>query len=173
MRMAHLGLLGLHILSVICMLYGWFLPIMDIDIFAEVPILGRYYFLKETRSIAGTLAKLWQTGHALPAGLIFIFGMLLPGLKALVLPYALFTPQPPARLIQAIGLMSKWAMADVFALGVFIAYLAANALGQTQASLGPGYYFFVAFVGLGLVSSKWLGSLTGHYGRPPQIEWQG
>jgi paraquat-inducible protein A len=41
--------------------------------------------------------------------------------------------------------ISKWAMADVFAVGVFIAFLAANALDNLDAKLHPGYYFFVAY----------------------------
>jgi hypothetical protein len=36
-------------------------------------------------------------------------------------------------------------MADVFAVGVFIAFLAANALDNLDARLHPGYYYFVAY----------------------------
>jgi uncharacterized paraquat-inducible protein A len=47
------------------------------------------------------------------------------------------------RLIQSI---SKWAMADVFALSIFISFLGARAMKNTTAALEPGFYFFTSYV---------------------------
>jgi uncharacterized paraquat-inducible protein A len=41
--------------------------------------------------------------------------------------------------------MSKWAMADVFAVGVFIAFMAGNAIDNLDARVHPGFYFFIAY----------------------------
>jgi uncharacterized paraquat-inducible protein A len=41
--------------------------------------------------------------------------------------------------------VSKWAMADVFVVGVFIAYLAAKATDNLDAVAERGFYFFAAY----------------------------
>ena len=41
--------------------------------------------------------------------------------------------------------VSKWAMADVFVVGVFIAFLAAKATDNLNAVAERGFYFFAAY----------------------------
>ena len=41
--------------------------------------------------------------------------------------------------------MRKWAMADVFAVGILIAYLATSSEAAINAHLEPGYYYFVGY----------------------------
>ena len=48
-------------------------------------------------------------------------------------------PSPSKRSI------SKWAMADVFAAGIFIAFLAGNAMDNLDAKIQPGLYYFVSY----------------------------
>ena len=55
-----------------------------------------------------------------------------------------------------VSLMSKWAMADVFAISIFIAFLGAKAMKNTTASLEPGFYYFTAYVLLSAVIGHFL-----------------
>jgi uncharacterized paraquat-inducible protein A len=54
-------------------------------------------------------------------------------------------PATKYRLYLFVRSASKWAMADVFAVGVFIAIMAGNALDNLDATLHPGYYYFIAY----------------------------
>ena len=148
---------SLHIASTGLMIAGWLLPILSIDIYADVPIIGRYYFLQETRSVFGTIGKLFENGNWFPALLILLFGIAIPLLKMIAVFGVLFSNKnglkPATRFVLS---LSKWAMADVFALGMLIAFLAANSLGQTRAEFHAGFYFFAAFVITGLIVSQLL-----------------
>ena len=104
----------------------------------------------KTRSILGTAQDLWRSGYGLVAVLIVLFSAVIPGIKALILLCAAALKQPQA-LLKVNSWLSKWSMADVFAIGVLIACLAANASSSQssiinfQASLHDGFYWFVAY----------------------------
>jgi len=139
------ALLALHITSLGFMVLGWVLPIISIDIFADVPIIGKYYFLQETRSVLGTLEKLFKNGNWFPALLILLFGILVPMAKTVCIFLILAQHKLSEKIRYFVGAISKWAMADVFAMGILIAFLAANSLGQTQANFHAGFYCFAAY----------------------------
>ena len=42
--------------------------------------------------------------------------------------------------------ISKWAMSDVFAISIFVAFLGANAMENTKAVILNGYYYFTTYV---------------------------
>ena len=104
----------------------------------------------KTRSILGTASDLWQSGYILVAILIVTFSAIIPGFKTLLLLLAAISPKPN-NFLQINSLLSKWSMADVYAIGVLIACLAANASSQKnaviqfEAQLHPGYYWFVGY----------------------------
>ena len=104
----------------------------------------------KTRSILGTANDLWQSGYFLVAVLIVFFSAVIPSVKILMLLFAAVLSQNQ-RLIKINGMLSKWSMADVFAIGIIIACLAANAASSEsalinfQAELHSGFYWFVAY----------------------------
>lgn len=138
-------LISLHLASIVLMISGWVLPIISMDIFADVPIIGKYYFLLETRSVFGTLEKLFENGNWFPAFLILLFGILVPVTKTICIFLILLSNKLTQKMKHFISSISKWAMADVFAMGILIAFLAANSLGQTQANFHIGFYCFAAY----------------------------
>ncbi len=136
---------ALHLGSMVLMVLGLVLPIISMDIFADVPIVGKYYFLQETRSVLGTLEKLFDNGNWFPALLILLFGIIVPVTKSVFITIFLFSGKALEKWRHFISIISKWAMADVFAMGILIAFLAANSLGQTQANFHAGFYCFAAY----------------------------
>ena len=101
----------------------------------------------ETRSVVGAIESLHDSGNDFVAGLILVFSVLVPFVKvALLVPIltarALRTRERLHRLVSAI---SKWAMADVFAVGMLIALLVARGTANLSAVAGPGFYYFVAY----------------------------
>jgi uncharacterized paraquat-inducible protein A len=60
----------------------------------------------------------------------------------------ILTLQPTAaryRLYLLVRSISKWSMADVFAVGVLIAFLAGRATQGLDAVPGRGFYYFVSY----------------------------
>ena len=54
-------------------------------------------------------------------------------------------PGPRYRRYLFVRSISKWAMADVFAVGVFIAFMASKAIDNLDAVIGSGFYYFVGY----------------------------
>jgi uncharacterized paraquat-inducible protein A len=76
-----------------------------------------------------------------------------PLVKSGVIFYLLLSRNPDLRWYGFVNAISKWAMADVFAISIFIAFLGANAMESTNATLEPGFYYFSGYVLLsGLVA---------------------
>src|ERR1043165_545108 len=72
----------------------------------------------ETRSVVGAAKKLHDTGNNFVAGLILLFSILIPFIKAaLIIPVFLLHGKPASgRIYRFVRAISKWAMADVFAV---------------------------------------------------------
>ena len=86
--------------------------------------------------------------------------------KLLLQSAALLVPRAELRdgLLWLNATLSKWSMADVFVVGVFVAFLAANAIRKEagllsfQAELGLGFYCFLGYCILSILSSQILAS---------------
>jgi len=136
-------LVAFNILSIGLLVPGLTLEALKIDITANFFIDINLF--NERRSVMGTLGSLWESANYLPFVLIFLFGVLVPVVKSAVLFYILLVPGDGAKWRRFIKTISKWAMADVFALSIFISFLGANAMKNTTAVLEPGFYYFTAY----------------------------
>jgi len=101
----------------------------------------------ETRSVLGAAKKLHDTGNNFVAGLILLFSILVPFIKAaLIIPIFAMRGTPASdRIYRFVRAISKWAMADVFAVGMLIAFLVAKGTANLSASAGPGFYYFASY----------------------------
>jgi hypothetical protein len=137
---------------------------------AEGPEIEVY---RQTRSILGSVRQLYDVGSATAATLILLFSVLVPFTKALIVVWAMYRPDPAQRkrMLSFVEVIAKWSMADVFAVALFIAYLAAAASqtagGATayqvvsfSATFGPGFYWFAAYclasLALQQATSRWI-----------------
>jgi uncharacterized paraquat-inducible protein A len=130
-----------------------------ITLSATMDLLGfERELFRETRSILQTVESLHESGNDFVAGLIFLFGVVVPITKGLLLGVALFLPASgPRRRIDGFArAISKWAMNDVFVVAVYVAFLSANATDGLSATIEPGFYWFVAYVLLSLLSLQFL-----------------
>jgi paraquat-inducible protein A len=136
----------LTILSLGLLAPGLTRPVMTIT--AKISLLGvEREIFRETQSIAESVQRLNDSGNAFVAALILLFSIMVPLLKAALLVVTLRLRAPAARLalFRFVRSISKWSMADVFVVGIFIAFLAADALDNLDASLGQGFYWFAAY----------------------------
>ena len=102
---------------------------------------------EETRSIIQTIRNLHESGNDFVAGLILLFSVVVPFAKGVLLGVILLIKSPSARyrIFGFVRDISKWAMADVFVVGVYVAFLSAKATDNLDAQLHGGFYFFVAY----------------------------
>lgn len=145
-------------------------PIYSITIMSQVDA-GFAQFdatvYERTRSILGAVRELASTGNYLVSFLILFFSIIVPVTKGSMLLASIYVRShgARARLVYLVDLIGKWSMADVFVIGVFLAYLATenqaqdnvfevSALGQTvevsigtnlTSTLGRGFYFFLGY----------------------------
>jgi hypothetical protein len=120
---------------------------------------------QQTRSILGAVRHLYRVESYTAATLILLFSVCVPFVKAAMVAWAAFhrDSQRQARTLRLVETIAKWSMADVFAVALFIAYLAAQAsqappgagasasVVTFSATFGPGFYWFAAYCVLSLV----------------------
>jgi hypothetical protein len=124
---------------------------------------------EQTRSIVGSVRRLYEVGSPVPATLILLFSVIVPLTKAALVAWATFIANAPRRrrTLSFVEAIAKWSMADVFVVALFIAYLAAQAsatptqgpnaspaLIAFSAHFGPGFYWFAAYCVFSLASQQ-------------------
>ena len=124
---------------------------------------------EQTRSIIGSVRRLYEVGSPVPATLILLFSVIVPFGKAALVAWAAFmaSPKHRGRTLTFVEAIAKWSMADVFVVALFIAYLAAQAsatptegpdaappLIAFTAHFGPGFYWFAAYCVFSLASQQ-------------------
>lgn len=128
---------------------------------------------EQTRSILGTVRRLYDVGSPVPATLILLFSVVVPLGKAGLVTWAAFMSdgarrQRTVRFVEAIA---KWSMADVFVVALLIAYLAAQASQTAPGSAAPalvsftadfraGFYWFAAYCLFSLATQQYTARLS-------------
>ena len=140
----------LVVISLVVVVPGLIQPIITL----RAIMMNREVFV-QTRSILQTVKDLHESGNDVVAGLILFFSVLVPFIKAVLLGVVgLLKPTVPVRyrIFAFVRGISKWAMADVFVVGVYIAYLSAKATDALDAELHEGFYYFTAYCLISLLS---------------------
>ena len=140
----------LVVISLVVVVPGLIQPIITL----KAIMMGRQVFA-ETRSILQTVKDLHESGNDLVAGMILFFSVMVPFIKAVLLGVVgVLKPAVPLRyrIFAFVRGISKWAMADVFVVGVYIAYLSAKATDALDAELHEGFYYFTAYCLISLLS---------------------
>jgi hypothetical protein len=121
----------------------------------------------QTRSILGSVRELYRVRSHTAATLILLFSVIVPVAKTSLVSWALFRRDEGGRrrTLNTVEIIAKWSMADVFAVALFITYLAAQATQSApgtssavvafDASFGPGFYWFAAYCLLSLAVQQW------------------
>ena len=130
--------------------------------------VGDVEVYQQTRSIVGSIENLYDVGSPVPATLILLFSVVVPFTKAALVGWAVLvsSDERGRRTMRFVEAIAKWSMADVFVVGLFIAYLAAEATQQAEGStalglvafdarFGPGFYWFAAYCVLSLASQQY------------------
>lgn len=148
--------LVLIIASLICLVPGLTMDILTIQVGATLPLVGEINLYSATRSILGTIQELREQGNNLVGFLILLFSVLVPIFKAVSLLVILLWKSFPFRekLYSFVAIISKWSMADVFVVGVFLSFLATKSNNDINAWLHEGFYYFLAYCILSILASQ-------------------
>lgn len=130
----------------------------------SIDVSGTVNAFDKTQSIVGTAQDLLSNGHVLVAVLIVLFSVIIPVAKGLMLLITLVLPPSLKRhrLMLVNNLVSKWSMADVFVIAIFIAFLAGNGLQENQglvdfhATLENGFWFFLGYCLVSILATQLL-----------------
>ena len=127
---------------------GWFAPILAIIAYQDIPVIGQSVFQFESKSIVSALEKLYHSGQTVIAAIIFLFTLLTPVLKSVMLLVVLFSQNLhfSQKSIQVLKTIGKWSMLDVFVIAILVTYFTTKTGGATDATLQIGVYYFVTYV---------------------------
>lgn len=156
---------GLTLISLALIVPGLRSDAMTIT--ASIPIFNKpTEIFRETQSILRAIKRLYDSKNYFVAGLILLFSVIVPFIKAAMLAAILRAKNPATkyRMFQFVRSVSKWAMADVFAVGIFIAFMAGNAIDNLDAHVHPGFYYFIGYCLVSNLSFQFL-----HVERPSEV----
>ena len=130
----------------------------------NMDVSGKIDAFNKTNSILGTAKELYNNNHIPVAALILLFSVGVPLLKALLLigAHLPFKRTVKQRLLWISGISSKWSMADVFVVAIFVSFLAANGLQESKglvdfkSELGVGFYYFLAYCLISIAGTQLL-----------------
>ena len=136
--------------------------------------VGEVEIYTQTRSIIGAVQNLYRVGSPIPATLILLFSVVVPVTKALLVVMATFMRDIAARqrVLDFVASIAKWSMADVFVVGLFITFLAAQATQTVPGQVGnaplmafdahfrAGFYWFAAYCLFSLASQQYTAKLA-------------
>tara|TARA_R110002110_G_scaffold415809_1_gene656481 strand:- start:17516 stop:18094 length:579 start_codon:yes stop_codon:yes gene_type:complete len=131
-------------------------------------------FLNTSNSIWNTIQQLFIQDYYFVASMIFLFSIIVPATKGIMLVYVMLTKNQKMRrgmfaIVKAIG---KWSMCDVFVVAIFLSYLSTgsrssgsnhettilgipidiNILVDMTAKLEMGFYCFLTYCLLSLLA---------------------
>lgn len=121
------ALIVANLLLLIAFPVSWMAPLMRAGL---LPLFG----LSEISILSG-LAALWQDGEAALAVLVAIFALVSPMAKTLTLSL-IHLSRAPARLLPALEITGKLAMADVFLIAVYVTLAKGLSVGRVETAWG-------------------------------------
>jgi uncharacterized paraquat-inducible protein A len=140
-------LTALNLALLILFPLAWAAPLMRAGL---LPVFG----LSEISILSG-LATLLREGEPVLAALIALFALAAPMAKTVTLAL-MHLSKTPLRLLPAMQLMGKLAMADVFLIAVYITLAKGIAVGRVETAWGLWLFTscVLASFGIGLVTAR-------------------
>lgn len=141
--------------AMVTLFFGLMAPILMVTIHKEVEYLGDIVLSFESKGVIGSIAKLWESGDWLVAGVILLFSVITPVLKvgSLLFVSVFMESKFASHVVKFFKMIGKWSMVDVFVVAVFLVYLTANKGDVSRAEVEVGLYFFLAYVILSMLVS--------------------
>jgi len=128
--------------SLISWFVGIFAPMLTIEVFKELPVVGHTIFKYESKSIWATIKTLWEIDRYFIAVMVGLFSVIIPIIKTIAVYFSLFYKKS----IKVMNFIGKWSMADVFIVALLLTNLTLNTDEYTDAEMQIALYFFAMYV---------------------------
>lgn len=135
--------------SLISWVVGILAPIMTIEVFKDLPIVGHTIFKYDSKSIWATIEKLWHIDMYFISVMVGLFSVIVPVIKTIALYVSVFYKKS----LKVMDFIGKWSMADVFIVALLLANLSLNTDEYTDAKMQMALYFFSTYVILSIIAS--------------------
>ena len=134
-------------------LISWFVgilaPIMTIEVFKDLPLVGHTIFKYESKSIWATIKTLWDIDRYFIAVMVGLFSVVIPVIKTFAVYISIFYKKS----LKIMNFIGKWSMADVFIVALLLANLTLNTDEYTDAQMQMGLYFFTMYVIFSIIAT--------------------
>ena len=139
-----------------------FVLAMATELINSVQVTGKVVIHDSAKSILTTSESLWNDGNHIVAIMIITFSVVVPALKLLLLAFSYLWRNSMLgwRLKLISSAMSKWSMADVFAVAMLISFLAIKSTESTSTvvenhiTFETGFYYFIGYCLLSILASQ-------------------
>lgn len=186
-KLSRPAVLVLMLFSIVMLLGGVLSPMLEVEVRItklDATLMGHtvefqdqslYYRSKTVLEVFKTLMEMHRPAMTLVAVLVLLFSVIFPALKMAALSACLFRPRLLRNGVVRIFAfeLSKWSMADVMVLAIFMSFVAfngviASGMGGVRAEpavqqlviptnaseILPGYYLFIGFCVASIFLSK-------------------
>lgn len=144
-----LSIFYLLLVSITAWLAGILLPMITVEVFKDLPVLGHTVLKYDVKGIISTIEKLFANNNFVIAVIIGLFSIIFPIIKTIVM----FISLKFNKTYKYIMKLGKWSMADVFVVSILIAILSIDSDEFTDANVEVGLYYFSVYVILSILSS--------------------
>ena len=145
--------------GLVSLIFALISPLIMMIVYQSFPLLGEVTLSFESKSIIGTIEKMYHDRNFILSGLVLLFSIMIPLLKSLVLLlYGFFKESGIGNsLVKFVDKIGKWSMADVFIVALLVVFFSTKQDIHTSIKLEVGLYFFIGYVMLSMVGSGMLG----------------
>jgi len=151
-------LFALTVISVLFLAVGVVAPAMVIIVSPKTSVFPSFILHYEIRSVLGVILELYSSSYWFIGACLTVFSILIPLTKAGLTVFVLESSSHSLKLKISSFLhsISKWSMADVFVAAILLSNFAIKANKSTQANLFLGFYYFLGYCLLSLVTTTLL-----------------
>lgn len=141
--------------SLVLLTFGLFTPLLTVTIHKELEYIGDVVLSFESKSLLGSVVKLWESGEIAVALVILLFSILIPLFKTLSLMFVAIVMESKFAhgIVTFFKWIGKWSMLDVFVVATLLVYLTSNSSDVSHAEVQVGLYFFLAYVVVSMLVS--------------------
>ena len=149
---------ALTVVSVAFLAVGVTAPAMVIVVSPATPYFPHFILHYEIRSVLGVILVLYKSRYWFVGACLTLFSVLIPLVKAGLTVFVLESASLSRKLKIAKFLhsISKWSMADVFVAAIILSNFAVKANKSTQADLFLGFYYFLGYCLLSMLTTTLL-----------------
>ena len=153
-----LMILFIGVTALISLLGALFTPLVVMRVANSFPVLGEVTLSCESKTLLGTITKLFAHADYLIGVLVLLFSVLIPLFKSLlIIMYGFFRETGfGQRSVRVMGKIGKWSMADVFIVALLVVLFSTKQDIHTTLRVETGLYFFVGYVLLSMLGSSLL-----------------